>query len=229
MTPRAAEAPPTAPTAPAPTAPDPLEPAAPMESLPDVPGPCPKWVHVLPLRLVLSGTLVGSSFLYLWISSVYSVITQVYQPNVNPRSGLVTIGEAGDFSNSASSSSQKQSPHGETRNKMPSPANDGTRASNASDNWDEQGASRCAAWPHGCNLTQTIKRKGEVRAQEYVFLYACSQHCRTCAYFLLREVGVSIDCKSTGKDGRMWASKGKGSQEQVDFIEFWDTYVKWQK
>ena len=84
-------------------------------------------------------------FLYLWISSVYSVITQVYQPNVNPRSELVTIGEAGDFSNSASSSSQKQRPHGETRDKMPSPANDGTRASNASDNWDEQGASRCAA------------------------------------------------------------------------------------
>lgn len=100
--------------------------------------------------------------------------------------------------------------------------------------WAERGAELCAEWPHGCNIKTTMKKKGEERAKEYAFLYACEKHCRTCTEFLLCEVGVDINCQSDSKDAKKWAyvNKVASSQEKEDFIEFLETMEtvrKWKE
>ena len=129
-----------------------------------------------------------------------------------------------DANNAAASSSGSTRPAA-TENVFSKPAASTTIG--VTQTWDEAGAGRCQGWPHGCALKQIIAKRGEERAKEYVFLYACSEHCWECAEFLLREENVSIGCISTGKDGRAWAMQGKQSKKKNDFLEMWDTYAKW--
>lgn len=95
--------------------------------------------------------------------------------------------------------------------------------------WVDRGQQKCATWPHGCDIRATRKKKDETRAKEYVFLYACWEHCRTCAEFLLCEVGVDPNCKSTNKDWKEWALMAQPSQEREDFVEFVDHLLIHQK
>ncbi len=118
------------------------------------------------------------------------------------------------FADRAASSQGKKK-----KNKIPSPT------AHVEPEWARIGAFNCEAWPHGCKLSATLQQKGEQRTQEYVFLWACSQHCDRCARYLLDEVKVSITCKSTNMNGKKWAMKGEDSAKKRKFIEFWDQYV----
>lgn len=95
--------------------------------------------------------------------------------------------------------------------------------------WISRGQQQCSMWPHECDIRGTMKKRDEARAKEYVFLYACWKHCRTCAEFLLCEVGVDPNCKSTGKGWKEWALLAQPSQESEEFVQFVEHLIIHQK
>ena len=103
-------------------------------------------------------------------------------------------------------------PHGKTRNKMPSPAKDGRRASNdvrssRSPIGDHNIVARtcCPLAPHCSNFDKKYGKKGEDKQLEYRYLYAAQAHCLRCMKYYFDQEAVNPRCRSENKNARDWA------------------------
>lgn len=126
--------------------------------------------------------------------------------------------------NPASSSGPSQSAHGPTRNtaegatghtsrnKMPTPGNDGRTASNdtrsaRSPLRDHNVVTRtcCPLAPHCDKFDRKYGRKNEKKQLEYRYLFAAQHHCLRCMQYYCDQEDVNPHCKSENKNARDWA------------------------
>ena len=129
----------------------------------------------------------------------------------------------------ASSSGPSQSAHGPTgntmpwntaegapgetsRNKMPTPGNDGRMISNdarssRSPLRDHNVVTRtcCPLAPHCDKFAKKYGRKDEKKQLEYRYLFAAHHHCLRCMQYYCDQEDVNPHCKSENKNARDWA------------------------
>ncbi len=85
----------------------------------------------------------------------------------------------------------------------------------------------CPLWPHVSpkKINGHLKKSGQQKTDEYIFLYCCEAQCVPCAVHCIAECGINnpASCMSCQTDGLGWAKHG-GRDVSPQFLSFWDSF-----